>query len=125
MPIEFTHFLSGVMILGVIGLFYRRKLTHPFFYVWELFTFMLPDLDHLAFWDPAMISHIFPTRWEDLFEGLFTPRSPFLLHFWGFPLAVTAVAIYGKFHRKSWWKYLAVLAVGWATHLALDGVMLV
>ncbi len=127
MPIEFTHLSSGIIVVGVIGLVFRRKLTYQFFYLWGVFTFMLPDLDHFAIWDPAMASMIFKFTWTDLFEGLFVPREPFLLHNWFFPLAFAAITfiVYSRLH--SWRrhaKYAAILAVGWMTHLALDGVIL-
>lgn len=125
LPLEFTHFLAGVVVVGTMGVVLHGKLTHPIFYLWGMFTFMLPDLDHLAYWESSMVSKIFPVTWESLFYGLFVPRDPIILHFWGFPFAAIALALYGKFCGWRHWKYLAILAVGWATHLALDGVMLI
>lgn len=124
MAIEIVHFLSGVAMVGVIGLIFRRRLTHPIFYLWATFTFMLPDLAHLLFWNPEMLSSIFPRTLEDLFEGLFSTSHPFLLHSWLFPAIVAAISLYGRHKDVRQWKYLAILAEGWAVHLAFDGVML-
>ena len=124
MPIEFAHFLSGVAAVCVIGLVFRRRLTHPIFYLWAVFTFMVPDVDHLAFWNYKMLSALFPHTWEDLTSSLFAPRHPFLLHSWLFPAAIAAGMVYCRSRDLKWWKYLAILAVGWAIHLAMDGVML-
>jgi hypothetical protein len=85
MPILFTHLISGVLAVGVLGLLFHPKLTHPFFPLWGVFSFLLPDLNYLPIWHPSMASEILPSTWEDLFSGLFTPNPPFLLHCWAYP----------------------------------------
>ncbi len=124
MPIEFVHFLSGVIVVGTVSLIFRRKLTHFIFYTWALFTFMLPDLDHFLFWNSRMIAALFPKTLEDLYKDLFSTRHPLFLHYWLFPVTVSVVAAYGRQRGLKAWKYIAILAVGWAVHIALDGVML-
>jgi len=124
MAIEFVHFLSGVAMVGVIALIFRQKLTYPIFYLWAVFTFMLPDLDHLLFWNSKMLSSLFPRTWGDLSKDLFSPRHPILLHSWLFPAIIATIAAYSRHHGLKCWKYIAILAMGWAVHLAIDGVML-
>jgi hypothetical protein len=133
MPILFTHFLSGIVVLGVIWLLYRQKFTHPFFYFFGIFCFMFPDIDHLPsiilFWDPQIIWKIIPMTLEDLFRGIFMPRQSFMLHDWFFPSILTLISLlwFGLSTREEIspkLKYLVVLAAGWAVHIALDGVML-
>ena len=123
MPIVFTHFLLGVVVLGAVWLIYRSRLTHPLFYLWGVSTFMLPDLNYIAIWKPSMGSEILPTAWEDLFAGLFVPHEPFLLHFWGFPIIFAGLTVGAYVAGWRQWKYLASLATGWTVHLVMDGVM--
>ena len=124
MPIEFTHLLSGVAVVFVTSLIFRRKLTQPIFYLWAVFVFMIPDLDHLTFWNSEMLSLIFPDKWEDLSSGLFVPRQPFLLHSWIFPIVIVIGTVFSRNRCLKWWKYLGILAIGWAIHLTIDGVKL-
>jgi len=124
MPILFTHLISGVLAVGVLGLLCRRTLIHPLFYLWGVFAFLLPDLNYLPIWHPCMAGEILPSTWEDLFTGLFTPHPPFLLHCWAYPTIIAALT--AVTYRGGWrgWKYLAVLALGWAVHLTMDGITL-
>lgn len=125
MPILFTHLLFGAAFLGAIALFYRRHLTHPAVYVLGALFFLLPDLDHLLYWDPSMWGLIFPSTLEDLLREIFVPRLPSLLHNWIFPISIVSLTALGLHYGWREWKYLAILAAGWAVHLLLDGVLLV
>jgi len=124
MPIVLTHLLSGIIVVGVLALAYPKKLSNPFVFVVMAGLFTLPDLDHLAFWQPSMVNKILPTSFWDLFTGMFVPRQPLLLHNWIFPAIFALAAIVAYRYRWNKWGYIAILSIAWATHLLLDGVML-
>lgn len=124
MPILFTHLLFDIAALGTTYLIYRRRLTPPVVYVFGVFFFLLPDLDHLLYWHPSMWNLIFPLTLEDLLRGIFVPRPPSFLHNWIFPISIASLTALGLHYGWREWKYLAILAIGWAVHLILDGVLL-
>jgi len=124
MPIVLTHLLSGIIVIGALALVYKKKFSNPIVFVAMAALFTLPDLDHLAFWQPSMVNMILPLTFWDLFTGMFAPRPPLLLHNWLFPaiFALTAIVAY-RYHWNKW-GFIAILSIAWATHLLLDGVML-
>ncbi len=124
MPIEFVHFLSGVIVVGALALLLRQRLNQPFVYLWSIFVFMLPDVDHFLFWNPEMLQGLFPRTLQDLYIELLSNRHPLYLHSWLFPAAIAAIAVYGRKRGFKHLKYVEVLALGWAVHLILDGVVL-
>ena len=95
MPILFTHLLFGAATLGAMALFYRRHLTPPAVYVLGALFFLLPELDHLLYWDPSMWSLIFPLTLEDLLRGIFVPQPPSFLHNWIFPVFIASLTALG------------------------------
>ena len=123
MPIVFTHLLSGIAITGACFLIMKKPRSLPLLAV-GLASFMLPDIDHLLYWEPYMANLLLPTSFSDLFEGLFGPRSPLYLHMWLYPAVMAVSAVGLERSRNRSWRYLALIAVGWAVHLALDGVLI-
>lgn len=87
-----------------------------------MFFGVFPDLDHLLYWRPNFLNMLIPRY---LTEGLsFSLRIyvyPFYLHLWLWPLAmITTATIARKLKHR---EYLVASALGWALHLALDGVI--
>jgi len=132
LPILFTHFLSGLLATAIIWLLYREKSPTATFYLFGILCFMLPDIDHLpgilTGWNPELLWLLIPKTPLDLIKGIFTPRNPFLLHNWIFPATSTLLAaIWNLLKSPSKTlpiktRHWIILALGWATHLALDGV---
>ena len=124
MPILTTHILSGIIILAPIFLLYRKNFPSPYLFLIFIVFFALPDIDHLFYWQSSMNNEIYPLSFQSLFAGMFQPRQPNLLHDWIFPATIAATS--GIFYacKSTYWKYLAILALGWSVHLALDGVLL-
>lgn len=124
MPILFTHLLFGLAASGIAAAAFRKSRLQLHLLGFLAFAFIMPDIDHLVRWEPSMSGLIFPASLADLVKGIFGPREPSLLHFWIFPgiAAASAVAL-NKFDSRLW-AYAASMAIGWAVHLLLDGVML-
>ncbi|MDD1775818.1 MAG: hypothetical protein LUP94_00520, partial [Candidatus Methanomethylicus sp.] len=115
MPIEFTHLLSGVIVLGI---YWAAKKPVPLTLLSVgLIAFLLPDLDHLLYWEPYMAGLLFPLSLTDLFSG-FSLRHPSYLHLWLFPAALILAAFLMRRRANPYWKYIAIVAVGWTVHLA-------
>ncbi len=124
MPILFTHLLFGLAASGIALVAYRKSHLPLFFLGCLTFAFIMPDIDHLLRWEPSMTGLIFPTSVADLVKGIFGPREPSLLHNWIFPgLAIVSTVALRKLDDR-YWRYAAAIAIGWAVHFALDGVML-
>jgi len=124
LPILLTHMLSGIAVMGAIALVYRHHSPKKIYVVGVLF-FILPDLDHLLTWQPSMLGYIFPVTLWDLLKDIFVPRHPLLLHNWIFPASLAVLTVVGFRYGWSMWKLLAILTLGWAVHLLLDGVLLI
>jgi hypothetical protein len=121
LPIAFTHLLSGIIVVGAY--FIIKKPQSLSLLVVGLAAFLLPDIDHLLYWEPYMSGLLLPLSFADLFAG-FGPRPPSYLHMWVFPAAIALLAAVMRSKGNNFWQYVALLAVGWAVHLALDGVLL-
>jgi len=120
LPIAFTHLLSGI----IIGVYFITKKPRSFpLLAVGLAAFLLPDIDHLLYWEPHMAGLILPMSFSDLFAG-FGPRPPSYLHMWLFPAAAALSAAILRSKGNRLWQYAALLSIGWAVHLALDGVLL-
>ena len=72
LPIVFTHLLSGIAITGACFLIMKKPRSLPLLAV-GLASFVLPDIDHLLYWEPYMANLLLPMSFSDLFKGLFGP----------------------------------------------------
>ncbi len=124
MPIAATHFISGMIATALLYAKYRDSLEPRWLWLVFPFLFILPDLDHLLYWQPSMLGMIFPLSLGDLVAGMFGPRPPSYLHSWLIPVALCAVAVYPKMTDKRMRFVLLVAALAWATHMLMDGVLL-
>lgn len=138
--LAFHALLIAPLLVTLAGLRHRNPHFDPIrgfkadpkFYLLGLFFGVLPDLDHLVFWEGGMLEGIVPTSWERLVAGLLeiVPYSfnqgYFLLHYWIFPLSITLLGLifYALAPKKGHWQYLMLLAAGWSLHLMLDGVII-
>ena len=85
---------------------------------------IMPDMDHLLCWSPDFLLRLIPRHLtEGLSLSLRTYVYPCYLHLWLWPLILVTTAILAK-NRKNR-EYLLAMAVGWALHLALDGVAVI
>jgi len=122
LPIAFTHLLSGIIIIGAYFIA-KKPRCFPLLAV-GLAAFLLPDIDPLLYWEQYMASLILPSSFADLFLGLFGPRPPSCLHMWIFPAAIALSAAVMRSKGNRLWQYAALFTIGWAVHLALDGVLI-
>jgi len=119
----FWHLAFALLLAALL---YRLTFRNPA--VFHLLTIVsagvLPDLDHLLFWDPKYLSELFP---RFLGEGLaLTPRTdvyPFILHLWLWPLTLLAATFILR--KRKLHTYLLATCAGWTLHLALDGVLVI
>lgn len=124
MPIVATHFISGVIVTALLYAKYRDSVGPRWLWLAFPFLFIIPDVDHLLYWQPSMLGLIFPLSLGDLFAGMFGPRPPSYLHNWLIPLGLFAMGIYSKITDKRLRFVLLVAALAWATHMLMDGVLL-
>jgi len=125
MPIVLTHFISGIFVTTLLFLKYRNTIQSRMLWFGFPFLFIIPDIDHLIYWQPSMLASIFPQSLADLVAGIFAPRPPSLLHNWYIPLALFSVGIFlFKIYPKKMHLIFFLFAIAWGTHMLLDGVML-
>jgi hypothetical protein len=124
MPIVATHFISGVAVTALLFWRFRDRLEPRWLWLAFPFLFIMPDVDHLLYWQPSMLGLILPLSLGDLFAGMFGPRPPSYLHNWFIPVGLLALGLYPKITDGRVRFVLLVAALAWATHMLMDGVLL-